>query len=66
MFSSNVPEDVTFELCVCVCVYTLAHFVPPDNINMLIQEEEKKRERHRGGWGIWGLCPSALDRETNN
>lgn len=40
------------QLCACVCVYTcrLAHFVPPDNISMLIQGR-----RRWDGWGIQGV-----------
>lgn len=45
MFSLNVPEDVPFEqhICVhvCVCVHTLAHFVPADNISVLIQGKKR-------------------------
>lgn len=36
----------------CECVHTAVHFVPPDNISLLIQE---KGGEHRGGWGE-GVC----------
>lgn len=54
MFSSNVPEDMPFKqhICVHVCVYTLAHFVPADNISVLIQGEKKGV----GGWSDRCVC----------
>lgn len=51
-------------ICVPVCVHTLAHFVPADNISMLIQGKKKKGVDVGGVFGACvDKCVSALMKD---